>query len=45
MNLSKYKQKSAHIIELENRYAVEERLLGKRFIMRASDNCALRMAK
>ena len=41
MNLSEYKQKSAHIIELENRYAVEECLLGKHFAMRVSDNCAL----
>lgn len=36
-----YKQKSVHIVELENRYAVAERLLGKHFTMQVSDNCAL----
>ena len=41
MDLSEYKQKSAHIIELEDRYAVEECLLGKHFTMRISNNCAL----
>ena len=41
MDLSEYKQKSVYIVELENRYAVEEFLLGKHFTIRVSENCAL----
>ena len=41
MDLSEYKQKSVYIVELDNRYAVEEFLLGKHFTIRVSENCAL----
>ena len=41
MNLSQYKLKSVHIVEFENRYAVEGRMLGKHFSMQISKNLAL----
>lgn len=43
MNLSEYKLKRVHIIEFENRYAVEGCLLGKHFTMQISDNCVLEL--